>query len=105
RKDKEAALNYYKEALEFDPRNENLVYTLGDICFSLRKIEDAIHYFNLASEIKPAWADPYLKLGYVYLRQEDYQKAKENLNKFLKLEPDHPQAESIKEILARLEKK
>ncbi|MFB0565697.1 MAG: carboxypeptidase regulatory-like domain-containing protein, partial [Candidatus Aminicenantaceae bacterium] len=42
RKDKEAALNYYKEALEFDPRNENLVYTLGDICFSLRKIEDAI---------------------------------------------------------------
>jgi len=105
RKDKEAALKYYKEALELDPRDENLAYTVGEVCFSLRKIEEATYYFNLASELKPTWADPYLKLGYVYLRQEDYRKAIENFNRFLELEPDHPQAESIKEIIVRLGKK
>ena len=105
RKDREAALKYYKEALELDPRDENLAYTVGEVCFSLGKIEDAVYHFNLASELKPTWANPYLKLGYVYLRQEDYQKAKENFNKFLELEPDHPQAENIKEIIVRLEKK
>lgn len=104
RKDKEAALKYFMRSLELYPQSEIYAYNVGDVCFSLRKIEEAIHYFTLASEIKPSWPDPYMKLGYLYFHKADYQKAKESFGKFLELAPEHPQAKNIKEALERLKK-
>lgn len=104
RKDKEVALKYFMRSLELDPQSEIYAYNVGDVCFSLRKIEEAIHYFSLASEIKPSWSDPYMKLGYVYLHKADYPSARKNFVKFLELDPEHPQAESIKKILEKLKK-
>jgi tetratricopeptide (TPR) repeat protein len=105
RKDKEAALKYFMRCLELDPQNEIYAYNVGDVCFSLRKIEEAIHHFTLASEIKPSWPNPYLKLGYVYLHKADYPNARKNFIKFLELDPEHPQAESIKKILDTLKRR
>lgn len=105
RDSKEIALKYFIKSLEFNSQNETLAYNVGEMYFSSGKIEEAIRYFTLASEVKPSWPDPYLKLGYAYLNKEQSSKAKESFEKVLELDPDHPQANSIKEILERLGKK
>lgn len=97
--DNKAALTYFLEAYKLNPMDEEVNYNLGEINFSLRKIDEAIEYYRIASDIKPTWPEPYMKLGYAYLNKKDTPKAIENFEKFLELAPDHPQAEGIKYIL------
>ncbi len=97
--DNETALNYFLEAYELNPMDEEVNYNLGEIYFSLRNIDEAIRYYRIASDIKPSWPEPYMKLGFAYLNKSDMPKAKEYFEKFLEIAPDHPQAEGIRYIL------
>ncbi len=81
-----------------------LAYNVGEIYFLHRKLDEAIQYYEFAAKIKPDWSDPYYKLGLVFLNKTDYEKAKESLQKFLKLEPDTERSASVKNILDYLEK-
>ena len=87
------------------PDNEVLAYNVGEIYFSNRKIDEAIHYFELSIEIKPDWPASYLKLGYAYLNKGDNEKAKLNFNKFLELDPESSEAPAVKNIVDYLEKR
>ena len=104
REDFETAQNYFKESIESYPENEILAYNVGEIYFANQKIDEAIHYFDLSTQIKPDWGSPYLKLGYAYLNKGDYEKAQQNLNKFLELDPESPEAPNVKNIIEYLEK-
>jgi len=84
--------------------HEILAYNVGEILFSNAKMNEALEYFTMAATIKPTWSDAFLKLGYVHLNKTEYDKAKENFNQFLELDPDHPQAQSVRGILDYLEK-
>jgi tetratricopeptide (TPR) repeat protein len=97
--DNEAALNHFMEAHKLNPMDEEVNYNLGEIHFSMRKIDEAIDYYRIASDIKPTWPEPIMKLGYAYLNKKDISKAKEYFEKFIEMAPDHPQAEGIKYIL------
>ncbi|UCC40056.1 MAG: tetratricopeptide repeat protein [Candidatus Aminicenantes bacterium] len=100
----EAAADYFKQSIESYSDNEILAYNVGEIYFSNQKIDEAIHYFDLSTQIKPDWGPPYLKLGYSYLNKGEYEKAKLNLNKFLELDPESPEAPKIKDLIDYLEK-
>jgi len=104
KEDFEKAQDYFKQSIEMYPDNEILAYNVGEIYFSNRKIEEAIHYFELSTQIKPDWPASYLKLGYVYLNKSDYEKAKLNFNKFLELDPESPEAPTVKNMIDYLEK-
>jgi tetratricopeptide (TPR) repeat protein len=104
RDDIEKAREYFTQSLELNPQDEILAYNVGEILFSNSKMDEALEYFTMAATIKPNWADAFLKLGYVHLNKTEYDKAKENFNKFLELDPDHPQAQSVRGILDYLEK-
>lgn len=104
RDDIEKAREYFARSLERNSQDEILAYNVGEILFSNAKMEEALEYFTMAATIKPNWADAFLKLGYVHLNKTEYDKAKENFKKFLELDPDHPQAQSVKGILDYLEK-
>jgi len=104
KEDFEKAQDYFKQSIEMYPDNEILAYNVGEIYFSNRKIEEAIHYFELSTQIKPDWPASYLKLGYVYLNKGDYEKAKLNFNKFLELDPESPEAPTVKNMIDYLEK-
>jgi len=101
----QTAIKYFKKSLEFNPRNEGLAYNLGEMLFSAGNNREAVVYFKNAAEIDPAWPDPYLKLGYVYSKMEDYSQAREYFSKFLELKPDDSRAEEIKTIIKDLERK
>jgi len=102
--DYENAQKYFKESIEIFPKDEALAYNVGEIFFSNQKIDEAIHYFELSKQIKPDWGKPYLKLGYAYLNKGDYEKAKENLKKFLEIEPESANAPTVRNIIEYLDK-
>ncbi len=102
--DFEKAQGFFKQSIDTYPENETLAYNVGEIYFSNQKLDDAIQYFTIATQIKADWAPPFHKLGLVYLNKEDYEKAKENFRKFLELEPDTELAGQVRNILDYLEK-
>lgn len=104
KEDLNSAQNYFKKSLELDPRDEILAYNVGEIYFAHQKLDEAIEYYEFATQIKPDWSDPYYKLGLVFLNKTDYEKAKDNFKKFLKLEPDTEKSASAKNILDYIEK-
>jgi tetratricopeptide (TPR) repeat protein len=100
-----SAQENFKESLDINPKDEVLAYNVGEIYFSNGKVDEAIQFFNLSAQIKPDWSEPYLKLGYAYFNKGDFEKAKENLKKYLELAPNAPNAEEVKKVIEALEKK
>jgi tetratricopeptide (TPR) repeat protein len=96
--------DYFKKSIEMAPQDENLPYNVAEIYFSNQQIDDAIRYFDLAIQIKPDWPDPYLRLAYAYLNKDDNAKAAENLEKFIKLEPETERTAQAKTILEAIKK-
>ncbi len=104
KEDLNSAQNYFKKSLELDPRDEILAYNVGEIYFAHQKLDEAIEYYEFATQIKPDWSDSYYKLGLVFLNKTDYEKAKDNLKKFLMLEPDTERSANVRNILDYIEK-
>jgi tetratricopeptide (TPR) repeat protein len=98
------AQEYFKKSIDSSPKDEILAYNVGEIYFSNQQHDEALKYFGLASEIKPDWPDPYLKLGYVYLNKADYPSAIAKFEKFLTLEPEGERAALAKNILNAIKK-
>ncbi len=104
RGDLEAAQKCFSQALEVSPEDEAAAYNIGEIYFSGQKIDEAIRFLELATQIKKDWPKPYLKLGYVYLNKGDFSKSLENFNKFVELDPENPEVPQVKNIIATIEK-
>jgi tetratricopeptide (TPR) repeat protein len=102
--DLEKAESYFRSSIEKSAENEVVAYNLGEVCFSLRKVDEAIRYYALAARLSPYWSDPLYKLGYAYLNSSQYEKAKEALQKFLTLEPIGIRAAKAKKTLEDIEK-
>ena len=96
--------DYFKKSIDMAPQDENLPYNVAEIYFSNQQIDDAIRYFELASQIKPDWPDPYLRVAFAYLNKGDNAKAAENLEKFIKLEPETERTAQAKAILEAIKK-
>jgi len=98
------AQDYFKKSIEMAPQDEILPFNVAEIYFSNSQIDDAIKYFELAIQIKPDWPDPYLRVAYAYLNKGDSAKAAENLEKFIKLEPETERTAQAKAILEAIKK-
>jgi tetratricopeptide (TPR) repeat protein len=98
------AQDYFKKSIEMAPQDEILPFNVAEIYFSNAQIDDAIKYFEMATQIKPDWPDPYLRVAYAYLNKGDSAKAAENLEKFIKLEPETERTAQAKAILEAIKK-
>jgi hypothetical protein len=96
--------DYFKKSIEMAPQDENLPYNVAEIYFSNSQVDDAIRYFELAIQIKPDWPDPYLRVALAYLNKGDTVKAAENLEKFIKLEPETERTAQAKAMLEAIKK-
>jgi tetratricopeptide (TPR) repeat protein len=104
RGDFDSAQKYFAQALDISPQDEVAAYNVGELLFSNQKIDEAIRYLELATQIKKDWPKPYLKLGYVYLNKGDFAKSLENFNTFIKLDPENPEVAQVKSIIETIEK-
>jgi len=96
--------DFFKKSIEMAPQDETLPYNVAEIYFSNQQIDDAIRYYEMAIQIKADWPDPYLRLAYAYLNKGDMSKAAENLEKFIKLEPNSERTAQAKNILSSIKK-
>ncbi|MCX7975037.1 MAG: tetratricopeptide repeat protein [Candidatus Aminicenantes bacterium] len=104
RNDLETARKYFTQALDVSPEDEVAAYNVAEILFSHQNIDEAIRYYELAIKIKKDWSKPYHKLGLAYLNKGDFEKALENLRKFLEIDPNNPEAPTVKNIIEAVEK-
>ncbi len=102
--DLDTARKYFTQALDISPEDEVAAYNVAEILFSNQSIDEAIRFYELAIKIKKDWSKPYHKLGLAYLNKGDYEKALENLRKFLEMDPNNPEAPQVKNIIAAVEK-
>jgi tetratricopeptide (TPR) repeat protein len=100
--DFEKAQEYFKRSIDTYSDNELIAYNVGEIYFSNQKLDEALHYFTVANEIKPDWSEPLYKLGLVYLNKADFANAKLYLNKFLAVESDTERAGGVRNILTQI---
>ena len=99
------AQELFTQSIALNPKDEILAYNVAEIFFGRNQVDKAIEYYNLATQIKPEWSEPYLKLGYAYLNKGEMDKAVEQLNEFLKRDPESPQAPVVKSLIESLTKK
>jgi tetratricopeptide (TPR) repeat protein len=96
------AEKFFKKAIDIDPADHAVAYNVAEIMFVAGKTDEAIKYYEMAININPEWAKSYKQLGYAYLNKGDTKKAVEMFNKFLKLDPNSPEAPGIKEVIKSL---
>jgi tetratricopeptide (TPR) repeat protein len=71
----DAAINEYRNALRLDPRNVNVLNSLG-VCFGVRQeFDKALTAFNAAAKIDPQEALALYNAGLVYLLRDDTETA------------------------------
>lgn len=99
----EIAREYLMQAVEISKEDEVLTFNIGEIYFDQGEIEKAIEYFKIAININSTWAHPYRQLGYAYMNKGEYKLALDSMTKFLELAPDDPRAESIRNLIPKLE--
>lgn len=102
--DFKSSQEYFKKSLELNPKDEVLAYNVAEIYFNNQKVDDAIAYYILATQIKPDWGTPFLKLGYAYLNKADYDKAIDAFGKFLQVEPNSDQVPVVQAVIDSLKK-
>ena len=101
--DMKKAQSFFMKSVELNPKDEILAYNVAEIFFGNNNNEEAVKYYNIASQIKPRWGIPYLKLGYVYLNLGDMKKAVESFTKFVEVDPGNPEVPAIKDLIKSLE--
>ncbi len=80
-------------------RDPKKLFALGEQLLLNDELENAIRCFSLASQQKPDWSAPYLKMGYAYFNLGETKKALEYFRKFLELDPQSSDAPAVKEIV------
>ena len=95
---------YFTQSIALNPKDEILAYNVAEIFFGRNQTDKAIEYYKLATQIKPEWSEPYLKMGYAYLNKGDMKLAIASLNDFLARDPESPQAPVVKSLIESLTK-
>lgn len=78
-------------------------YNFGEAYFSLGQPDNAIKFFSCALSLNPEFSEAYYKLGLAYLNKGDIENARLNLEKFIEMAPDSPDAEIAKQFLKSIE--
>ncbi len=96
--------DYFTQSIALNPKDEILAYNVAEIFFGRAQTDKALEYYKMATQIKPEWSEPYLKMGYAYLNKGDMKLAIESLKEFLKRDPESPQAPVVQNLIDSLTK-
>jgi TolA-binding protein len=103
--DRQAAVKYWKMAIETSPSSEVVAANLGEVLFSEGKPDEAIRYYEIAVKIAPKRADFRYKLGLIYLNNGDYEKARACFSRVIEIQPGSELAREARKILRELGQK
>jgi tetratricopeptide (TPR) repeat protein len=84
------AVDVLKRAIQRDPKNADIALNLGN-AYRKRDVGiggQAYENYNLASQINPRFAYPYVRIAAIYTTQKQWDLVLENLNKAIQVDPN-----------------
>ncbi|MDD8013885.1 MAG: tetratricopeptide repeat protein [Acidobacteriota bacterium] len=99
------AVENFQRSIDIQPGDPALPYNVAEIMFARNKVDEAEKYYTLATQIKPEWPKPYLKLAYVAMNRGQMDKAVGHLTKFCEIGKDDPKFSEGQALLELLQKK
>jgi cytochrome c-type biogenesis protein CcmH/NrfG len=97
------AVNLYKRALEIRPDAENVRTDMGTAMFYQNRFDEAIAEFQQTLKADPANAQALFNLGVTLLHgKNDPKSALQYWEKLIETNPNHPQAQVVKEQIQKL---
>jgi serine/threonine protein kinase/tetratricopeptide (TPR) repeat protein len=85
--DFEKAYEYFKRYSSVYPGDANPIDSLGELFFRMGKLDKAISQYREALRVKPDFYYAYWELAYVYALKEDYARAMEWIQDFIRHAP------------------
>ncbi len=79
--------------------------TATEMASSIDDYRNAIRSFEKAISLAPDWPDVYYNLGLLYGKTGNYEKAIQNLKKYLELTPNSSDSKQVREYIYKLEYK
>jgi tetratricopeptide (TPR) repeat protein len=99
----EEALEYNRFAVERSPNNVQAGFQLGVTYLMLHRDDEALRHLRVAKSLDPSHhSNPQLALAEIYVRRGDRTGAIEELKDLLARHPDAPNAQKVREEIARL---
>jgi tetratricopeptide (TPR) repeat protein len=89
-----------RDGLDLDPVDASGHFALAWVLYSVGRLPEAEQSAHEAVRYKPAFAQPYLLLAEIHLRQHSSAAAIQDLDAYLKLDPDSPRSARAKAALA-----
>ncbi len=96
--DPRATLNL---ALMYDQRSQGYG-KLGNEYLQRKQEEKAFHYYLKAISERPELPEAHLYVGYFFLRQQSFGRAKKEFSKFLKISDDREKKAEVRELMEQL---
>ncbi len=81
-----------RKALELNPKNATVHFTLGVALARQEKLDEAIGHFSEAISLEPRYVDAHFSLGQAIARQGKSDEAIRHFSAVLRLKPDHAKA-------------
>jgi len=81
-----------RKALELNPKNAIVHFTLGVALAHQEKLDEAIRHFSEAISLEPGYVDAHYSLGQAMARQGKSDEAVRHFSAVLRLKPDHAEA-------------
>ncbi|MBN1821787.1 MAG: tetratricopeptide repeat protein [Prolixibacteraceae bacterium] len=88
-KNYDKAIEYYKKAIETDPKDAFPYNNLANVYRNRKEFEQASEFYQKAIEIDSKFVHPYNGLGNVFLEQKNYKKAIELFEKAIQVDPKY----------------
>jgi tetratricopeptide (TPR) repeat protein len=84
--------------------NKEVFYNLGEVKFAKGETDEAVKYYQRASDIDPNWGKPLFKLGLAKLQKGDTAGTLEIMNKLVQVDPNSAEAVQAKGLIEQLKK-
>jgi tetratricopeptide (TPR) repeat protein len=103
--DGEKSIESYVQALRIEPRYKAARFNLAAEFANQGNYRDSLHNFGILLEIDRENANIHLNMGIIYSRIGNDKKAIESFEEYIRLKPETPHAQEIREILQELYQK
>jgi Tetratricopeptide repeat len=97
--DRAAAQSFYRAVLNVDPQHKGAFNNLGVIALDASRLDEAEAWFRRAEDVDPRNAKTHFLLAKTLLARNDRDNARVEIEMALKLNPDQPEFNALKEQL------
>lgn len=104
-KDYEKAIQAFDTAYTLDNSCYDAIYNKGQLFIEIKEYPKAISYLLEYNKMAPDDIEGIFDIAYCYYKMAELENSKEWLNKVLKINSNHKDANNLQQIISRIENK